>query len=62
MSEKNSRARLLHDLRAPLARATTYSKLLAEASPEESSELLLALQKSLSDMDELLRETESEKG
>jgi len=44
---------LAHDLRAPLARAKTYGKLLAEvaALPEEGRELLALLQAALDDLD-----------
>ncbi len=49
---------LLHDLRAPLARALTYSKLLEEARPEESAELLPPLRKALEDLERLLRAAE----
>ena len=49
---------LLHDLRAPLARAKTYGKLMAELNnlPGEAKELLTLLQNALEDLDRILRE------
>jgi signal transduction histidine kinase len=52
------RAKLLHDLRAPLARAQTYAKLLEDAKPEEAAELLPQLQRALDDLEKLLRHEE----
>lgn len=51
-------AKIFHDLRSPLARALTYSKLLAEATEAERAEIHSALQKSLDDLDKLLRSLE----
>ncbi len=50
-------ARLLHDLRAPLARAQTYAKLLAEDQPRDAS-LLEELLRALEELDRLLRNAE----
>ena len=47
-----------HDLRAPLARAQTYAKLLEGAKPEELVELLPQLRKALDELDSLLRAAE----
>jgi hypothetical protein len=52
-------ARFFHDVRAPLARAQTYAKLLDGAQPSEAAELLLALRTALDDLDARLREAES---
>lgn len=51
-------SQLFHDLRAPLARAQTYSKILSEAQPEEVPELLEPLRKALADLDQLIRQAE----
>ncbi len=51
-----------HDLRAPLARALTYSKLIEEARPEEAEELHLVLRKSLEELEALLQKAEEENG
>lgn len=48
----------IHDLRAPLARAQTYAKLLEDAKPEEIDELLPQLRKALDDLERLLRDAE----
>ncbi len=58
----NFTARFFHDLRAPLARALTFSKLLEEARPNEAAELLVSLQKSLEDLDQLLQNAEASLG
>jgi signal transduction histidine kinase len=47
-------AKAIHDLRAPLARAKTLVKLLAEAKPEEAPELLREIMKELNDLDRSL--------
>ena len=51
-------AKLMHDLRAPLARAQTYAKLLEGASTEEAAEMLPQLRKDLDDLDALLRDAQ----
>ncbi|MGZ3651374.1 MAG: hypothetical protein ACXWR1_01700 [Bdellovibrionota bacterium] len=53
-------AKLFHDLRAPLARAQTYSKLIEGASPAEMGELMPQLRKALDDLDALLRSAEED--
>lgn len=56
-----SSERFVHDLRAPLARAKTYGKLLAEELSREGDAmpLLLQLQAALEDLDMLLKQAES---
>ena len=44
--------RLLHDLRSPLARAKTLTKLLKDASPQEKEECVRLLLSALEEMDE----------
>lgn len=51
-------ARIFHDLRAPLARAQTYGKLIEDASPEELAELVPHLKRALGDLDALIRDAE----
>jgi hypothetical protein len=51
-------ARLFHDLRAPVARAQTYGKLLEGASPAELAELLPQLNRALQDITVLLDSAE----
>ncbi len=46
----------LHDLRAPLARAKTYGKLLLDAKQDD--ELVRELLRALEDLDARLREAE----
>lgn len=52
-------ANFLHDLRAPLARARTYGKLLAEEVPENSAELMRELMLALDDLEARIRAAES---
>lgn len=51
------KSKFLHDLRAPLARAQTYSKLLAESKID--AELLQKLQEALADLERMIRIAES---
>jgi hypothetical protein len=53
-------ARFYHDLRAPLVRAQSYAKLLAEASAEELNELVDQLQLALNELGQKIKEAESE--
>lgn len=55
---RESMGRLLHDLRAPAARARTYAKLLVGADEAERPSLLEALWNALDDLERLLREKE----
>jgi len=50
----------LHDLRAPLARARTYAKLLEEEI--SANEILRHLQEALEDLDRRIRAAEEKKG
>lgn len=50
--------RFLHDLRAPLARARAYSKLLREDCAGEQAELADQVLRALEDMEKLLRAAE----
>lgn len=51
--------KFFHDLRAPLARAQTYGKLIQDASPEELAELVPLLNQALADLSALLAEAEA---
>ncbi len=55
----NGEAKFLHDLRAPLARARTYAKLLAEEANDESG-LLPALLQALEDLEARIRLAEED--
>ena len=52
------RDNFFHDLRAPLARARTYGKLLMENSDEERKDLTEALMQALDELERLLRQEE----
>ena len=54
----SSDALFLHDLRAPLARAITYAKLLREEPTRESNDLITELLRALDDLDQRLRDAE----
>jgi signal transduction histidine kinase len=56
--KKDELAKLLHDLRAPLARAQTYAKLLDDANAAEHAELLPQLKRALTDLNALLSAAE----
>ncbi len=51
-------AKLLHDLRAPLARARTYAKLLEEEIADGELEYLRSLQIALEDLEARIRNAE----
>ena len=56
--KKETLARLFHDLRAPLARAQTYGKLIEDANPAELAELVPQLKKALADLSQLISAAE----
>ena len=49
-------SQIIHDLRAPLAKAKTLAKLMKEGEPEELQEQLPSLLKYLEEMDQQLKE------
>lgn len=52
--------RLAHDLRAPLARARAYAKMLHEDCEGEQAELAHQVLSALEDLEKLLRAAEGE--
>lgn len=53
-----SDSQLIHDLRAPLAKAKTLVKLMKEGEPEELQEQLPTVLKYLEEIDQKLKELE----
>ena len=51
--------KLAHDLRAPLARARAYSKMLREDCEGEQAELAESVLQALEDLERLLRAAEA---
>lgn len=51
---------LAHDLRAPLARARAYTKMLREDCEGEQAELAREVLRALDDLEKLLRAAEGE--
>ena len=52
-------ARLIHDLRSPLARAKTVAKLLDEATPGERADYICMLLAALEEMDQRMKALEA---
>ena len=62
MSGAADQGRFLHDLRAPLARARAYAKLLREDCAGEQAELADQVLQALEDLEKLVRAAEDHTG